>query len=82
MIKPIKFKQANKKFTREVKFRGRKSTEAVFLYTNGASSVICLHVSFIDRIRVLFGAPVWLIAKGGAPIVDFETENPFVKTYK
>jgi len=71
------FKQQTNQITRETNHRGRKSTETVHFYTNGASSVCCIKMSFADRIRVLFGEKVWFIVKGGIPVFELTTENPF-----
>lgn len=76
-MKPTEFKQANRVVERETKFLGRKRTEHVHFFTNGTSSVVRLRMTLIERIRVLFGEPVWLVMKGGLIVFDATTENPF-----
>jgi len=76
-MKTKQFKQQNRSITRKTVTRGKESTEPVHFYTNGASSVCCIKMTFTDRIRILFGENLWLIVKGGIPIFDLQTENPF-----
>lgn len=76
-MKKVEFKFQNKSVDQVTTLNGKKTTETVHFYTNGTSSCVCLQMSLIDRIRVLFGAPVWFVVRGGLPIFDLLTEDPF-----
>jgi len=77
-MKPINFDQANRSATRTTDWRGKKRTETVHFYTNGASSVCKVDMTINERLRVLCGEPVWLIMKGAPSIFDMTVENPFM----
>lgn len=77
-MKNTNFNESNRQTER---FDGNKRTVVRF-YNNGASSVLCFKPSLIDRIQILFGGRVWLIVKGGAPVANIETTNPFGQKYK
>lgn len=51
------------------------------VYTNGETVVSRWKPTFADRLRILFGAPVWLGVLSGdtQPPVWLDTENPFAE---
>lgn len=75
-MRPIRFPQANRTLTAPV---GQPDVRDLPVWTGFGDCVSCWELSWADRLRVLFGKPVWLIIHSGdtQPPVALQTRRLF-----
>lgn len=78
-MKPVSFPESNKTLTKPV---GMTDEECMSLevFTNGEQVISQWKPDWRDRLRLLFGKPIWLSCWSGhtAPPVRVMTEYPFL----
>lgn len=78
MITPTKFDQQTGTLGRPPSMT-EEECASLPVFRDEAQYLSCWRVSWRDRLKILFGAPLWLwvFSGGGHPPVAIETENPF-----
>lgn len=79
-LKPINFKNANRKLYAPSGVEGCNSKISLPVWTDGVQCVSCWKCSFLDRLRILFTGRVWASVKSGQtqPPMWIAAEYPFI----